>query len=64
LQEVLTIKSDDVAGRSKSYESIIKGEPIKSPYIPASFFVLVNELKALGLNIELEGEEEHDKRNF
>ena len=64
LQEVLTIKSDDVAGRSKAYESIIKGEPIKSPYIPASFFVLVNELKALGLNIELEGEEEHDKRNF
>ncbi|MFH1048602.1 MAG: DNA-directed RNA polymerase subunit beta [Patescibacteria group bacterium] len=64
LQEVLTIKSDDVSGRSKAYESIIKGEPIKSPYIPASFFVLVNELKALGLNIELEGEEEHEKRNF
>ncbi len=58
LQEVLTIKSDDVSGRSKAYESIIKGEQIKSPYIPASFFVLVNELKALGLNIELEGEEE------
>jgi DNA-directed RNA polymerase subunit beta len=58
LQEILTIKSDDVSGRSKAYESIIKGEPIKSPYIPASFFVLVNELKALGLDIELEGEEE------
>ncbi len=61
LQEVLTIKSDDVAGRAKAYESIIKGEPIKSPYIPASFFVLVNELKALGLNVDLEGEEEERK---
>ena len=45
LQEMLTIKSDDVLGRSKAYESIIKGEPIKSPNIPASFHVLVNELK-------------------
>ncbi|RLA77343.1 MAG: DNA-directed RNA polymerase subunit beta [Epsilonproteobacteria bacterium] len=53
LQEVLTIKSDDVLGRSKAYESIIKGEAIKSPHVPASFHVLVNELKALGLNVEL-----------
>ena len=58
LQEVLTIKSDDVLGRSKSYESIIKGEPIKSPHIPASFHVLVSELKSLGLNVELIGGEE------
>lgn len=58
LQEILTIKSDDVWGRSKAYESIIKGEPIKSPYIPSSFFVLVNELKSLSLNVELKGEEE------
>lgn len=58
LQEILTIKSDDVWGRSKAYESIIKGEPIKSPYIPSSFFVLVNELKSLALNVELKGEEE------
>ncbi len=53
LQEMLTIKSDDVVGRSKSYESIIKGEPIKPPNVPASFHVLVNELKALGLQVNL-----------
>ncbi|MBU3965036.1 DNA-directed RNA polymerase subunit beta, partial [Patescibacteria group bacterium] len=58
LQEILTIKSDDVWGRSKAYESIIKGEPIRSPYIPSSFFVLVNELKSLALNVELKGEED------
>ncbi len=56
LQEVLTIKSDDVLGRSKAYESIIKGEEIRSPHVPASFHVLVNELKALALNVELIGE--------
>lgn len=55
LQEILTIKSDDVLGRSKAYESIIKGESIKSPHIPASFHVLLNELKALGLSVELVG---------
>jgi DNA-directed RNA polymerase beta' subunit len=52
LQEMLTIKSDDVLGRSSAYESIIRGEAIKAPNIPASFNVLVNELKALSLNIE------------
>ena len=57
LQEMLTIKSDDVMGRSKAYESIIKGEPIRSPNIPASFHVLVSELKGLGLNVELVGTE-------
>ena len=62
LQEMLTIKSDDVMGRSKAYESIIKGEPIKSPNIPTSFNVLVNELKGLALNVELSGvkKEEND----
>jgi DNA-directed RNA polymerase subunit beta len=55
LQEMLTIKSDDVLGRSKAYESIIKGETIKSPNLPASFHVLVNELKGLCLNVELKG---------
>lgn len=55
LQEMLTIKSDDVLGRSKAYESIIKGEKIKSPNIPASFHVLVNELKGLCLDVELVG---------
>ena len=70
LQEVLTIKSDDVLGRSKAYESIIKGEEIKSPHVPASFHVLLNEIKALGLNIELVdgekeegGKEEKENRN-
>jgi DNA-directed RNA polymerase subunit beta len=60
LQEMLTIKSDDVLGRSKAYESIIKGEPIKSPNLPASFHVLVNELKGLGLNVELKGARTED----
>ncbi len=55
LQEMLTIKSDDVMGRSKAYESIIKGEPIKSPNIPTAFNVLLNELKGLGLSVELTG---------
>ncbi|MEK9170117.1 MAG: DNA-directed RNA polymerase subunit beta, partial [Patescibacteria group bacterium] len=53
LQEMLTIKSDDVLGRSSAYEAIIRGGDIKSPNIPASFNVLVNELKALSLNVEL-----------
>jgi DNA-directed RNA polymerase subunit beta len=56
LQEMLTIKSDDVLGRSKAYESIIKGEEIKSPNLPASFHVLVNELKGLCLDVELIGQ--------
>ena len=53
LQEMLTIKSDDVIGRSKTYESIVKGEPIRRPSIPESFNVLVKELQALGLKVEL-----------
>jgi DNA-directed RNA polymerase subunit beta len=53
LQEMLTIKSDDVIGRSRAYESIIKGEKIQAPYIPSSFHVLVNELKGLGINVAL-----------
>ena len=56
LQEMLTIKSDDVLGRSKAYESIIKGEEIRSPNLPASFHVLVNELKGLCLNVNLIGQ--------
>ncbi|MBI3638269.1 DNA-directed RNA polymerase subunit beta, partial [Candidatus Wolfebacteria bacterium] len=52
LQEMLTIKSDDVLGRASSFESIIRGEKIKSPSTPSAFNVLVSELKALGLNIE------------
>ncbi|MEY4722526.1 MAG: DNA-directed polymerase subunit beta [Candidatus Parcubacteria bacterium] len=53
LQEILTIKSDDVPGRSKAYESIIKGDPIKKINIPESFNVLVRELKGLALDVEL-----------
>ncbi len=52
LQEMLTVKSDDVQGRVKTYESIVKGEPIESPGIPASFRVLVKELQSLGLAVE------------
>ncbi len=53
LQEILTIKSDDVPGRSKAYEAIIKGEPITRVNIPESFNVLVREIKGLGLEVEL-----------
>ncbi len=53
LQEMLTIKSDDVLGRAKAYESIVKGESIKNPNIPASFNVLVKELQSLGLRVDL-----------
>ena len=54
LQEMLTVKSDDVLGRVKTYESIVKGEPIEDPGIPASFRVLVKEMQSLGLAIEAE----------
>jgi DNA-directed RNA polymerase subunit beta len=53
LQEILTIKSDDVPGRSKAYESIIKGLPIRKVNIPESFNVLVREMKGLGMDVEL-----------
>src|ERR1700760_2559697 len=53
LQEMLTIKSDDVYGRSKAYESIIKKAPIVGPKIPESFNVLVKELQGLGLKVDL-----------
>ena len=52
LQEMLTVKSDDVQGRVKTYEAIIKGEPIEEPGIPTSFRVLVKELQSLGLAVE------------
>jgi DNA-directed RNA polymerase subunit beta len=53
LQEILTIKSDDVVGRSKAYEAIIKNEEIRGPRIPESFNVLVKELQSLGLGVDL-----------
>ena len=55
LQEMITIKSDDVVGRSKTYEAIVKGEPIKKPNIPESFRVLVKELQSLCLEVHLLG---------
>ena len=57
LQEILTVKSDDVQGRSKVYEAIVKGDNLPKPGIPESFNVLVKELQALGLSVTL-GEEE------
>ena len=53
LQEFLTVKSDDVPGRSRIYESIVKGEPFLEPGLPESFNVLVKELQSLGLDVEL-----------
>ena len=57
LQEVLTVKSDDVAGRVRTYEAIVKGEPIGQPGVPESFNVLLKELQSLGLSVELLNEE-------
>ena len=54
LQEILTVKSDDVIGRAKTYESIVKGEMLPEPGLPESFNVLMHELKGLGLDIRLE----------
>jgi len=62
LQEMLTIKSDDVAGRSAVYEAIVRGEKVRKQNIPASFNVMVNELKALGLSVEqISGEDDDIK---
>jgi len=63
LQEMLTIKSDDVIGRAAAYESIIRGEQIKEPNVPASFNVLVNELKSLAFNIQPLYEVEGDRKD-
>ena len=54
LQEILTVKSDDVIGRAKSYESIVKGDTLPEPGLPESFNVLMHELRGLGLDIRLE----------
>jgi DNA-directed RNA polymerase subunit beta len=53
LQEMLTVKSDDVAGRTKVYEAIVRGDDAFEAGIPESFNVLVKEMRALGLNVEL-----------
>jgi DNA-directed RNA polymerase subunit beta len=54
LREILTIKSDDIAGRAKAYESIVKGDPIVMNGIPESFNVLLHELRGLGLEVTFE----------
>jgi DNA-directed RNA polymerase subunit beta len=51
LQEILTVKSDDVIGRAKAYEAIVKGDPLPQPGIPESFNVLLHELRGLALNV-------------
>src|SRR5579884_2834507 len=58
LQEILTVKSDDVVGRVKTYEAIVKGEDMQEPGVPAAFKVLVKELQALGINLEILNEDE------
>ncbi|MDP5038854.1 MAG: DNA-directed RNA polymerase subunit beta [Candidatus Gracilibacteria bacterium] len=62
LQEMITIKSDDVAGRTQAYEAIVKNSKIKKPNIPESFNVLIKELQAIALNIELLDKEELDNK--
>ena len=53
LQEMLTVKSDDVAGRTRMYEAIVKGENVLEPGLPESFNVMIRELQSLALNVEL-----------
>src|ERR1700753_3142352 len=60
LQEILTIKSDDVLGRVKTYESIVKGDTMLEPGVPESFKILVNELQSLGLKVAVEDEQEKE----
>jgi len=62
LQEMLTVKSDDVVGRSAVYEAIVRGERLRREHLPASFNVMVNELKALGLSVEPVREGEDSRR--
>jgi DNA-directed RNA polymerase subunit beta len=62
LQEMLTIKSDDVYGRGRAYTSIIKGEPIQTPTVPSSFNLLIKELNGLGLSVEVKREEMPPKK--
>ena len=67
LQEILTVKSDDVEGRVKTYEAIVKGEPIPQPGIPESFRVMLKELQALGLDVivqDKDGNEIDMRQNF
>lgn len=60
LQEILTVKSDDIVGRVKTYEAIVKGENIPEPGIPESFKVLIKEMQSLGLDVKVLGEEDEE----
>ena len=60
LQELLTVKSDDVLGRVQTYEAIVKGEEIQPPRVPESFKVLIKELRSLGLNVEILDQNEEE----
>ncbi len=62
LQEILTVKSDDVRGRSKTYEAIVKGENVPEPGLPESFNVLIRELQGLGLDVQLVNEKNSEKK--
>lgn len=53
LQEILTVKSDDVVGRVKTYEAIVKGDNVPEPGVPESFKVLIKELQSLGLDVKI-----------
>ncbi len=67
LQEILTVKSDDVVGRVKTYESIVKGQNIPEPGIPESFKVLIKELQSLGLDVKVLDKDKQEidlKQNF
>ncbi|MNZ83614.1 DNA-directed RNA polymerase subunit beta [compost metagenome] len=60
LQEILTVKSDDVVGRVKTYESIVKGENVPEPGVPESFKVLIKELQSLGMDVKILTENEEE----
>jgi DNA-directed RNA polymerase subunit beta len=64
LQEMLTIKSDDVIGRGQTYTKIIKGEPIKPPNVPSAFNLLVKELNGLGLSVKIKYFEEKERKEY
>jgi len=60
LQEILTVKSDDVVGRVKTYEAIVKGENVPEPGVPESFKVLIKELQSLGMDVKILSENEEE----
>ena len=66
LQEILTVKSDDVVGRVKTYEAIVKGENVPEPGVPESFKVLIKELQSLGMDVKIlsSNEEEIEMRDL